>query len=493
MRTQSGPDARAARWAGLSVLLLAAFMDLVDSTIVTVTLPAIRADLHASYAQIQWVVAAYQLAFGLLLISGGRLGDMVGRKRVFLVAVAGFVAASAGCGLAAGPAVLIACRALQGAAAAVMVPQVLSMVQVTFPPHERPAALAAYGGTAGLAAVSGPLLGGLLTHADVAGLHWRSIFLVNVPVGLVALALGGVLLAEQRAAARPRLDGLGVVLLMAALLLVTGPLVQGPESGWSMWLLGALGGAALAITGFVARERRLTAHGGFPLVPLHLFTLRAFVAGVGATVVFFSGIVGFFVVFVLFLQQQGWEVLRIGLAIAPFSLGVALGSGVSVPLAPRHGRSVAVLGSLLVAAGMAALGLVVPSAGADARVLIPPLALAGLGMGLFVAPLVDIALAGIPAADAGAASGVLNSANQLGGAIGVAVVGLVSFGVSHARTAGLSPHLPRTLVWETGVFLLAGALSTLLPPRAIRSPGQEVHGQNTRAVPTPTLEKEGSR
>ena len=387
MGTGTRRDAVGARWAGLSVLLLAAFMDLIDSTIVTVALPAIRADLHASYAEIQWVMAAYQLAFGLLLISGGRLGDMVGRKRVFLVAVASFVAASAGCGLATGPALLIACRALQGAAAAAMVPQVLSMIQVTFPPRERPAALAAYGATAGLAAVSGPLLGGLLTHANAAGLGWRSIFLVNVPVGLVALALGGPLLAEQRAPARLRLDGLGLVLLVAALLLVTGPLVQGPEAGWSMWAPVSFGGAALAIAGFVAQERRLTARGGFPLLPLHLFTLRAFVAGVVVTVVFFSGIVGFFVVFVLFLQQQGWDVLGIGLVIAPFSLGVALGSGISVPLAPRRGRGVAVVGSLLVAAGMAGLGLIVRSAGADAGLLIPPLALAGLGMGLFVAPL----------------------------------------------------------------------------------------------------------
>jgi MFS family permease len=289
---------------------------------------------------------------------------------------------------------------------------------------------------------------------------------------------------------------------VAALLLVTVPLVQGREAGWSMQLLLALAGAGFAGAGFVAWERRTAAVGGFPLVPPHLFTLRAFVAGLAVTVVFFSGIVGFFVVFVLFLQQQGWDVFGTGLAIAPFSLGVAVGSGVSVPLAPRHGRRVTVVGSLLVAAGMAALGLVLRSQGAEGALLVLPLALAGAGMGLFVAPLVDIALAGVPAPDAGAASGVLNSANQLGGAIGVAVVGLVSFGVSPGAPAP-SPVLPRTFVWETAVFLLAAALAALLPPRARMSPGRDAQGEELPAAPdvptTPTattsrtLSKEGSR
>jgi EmrB/QacA subfamily drug resistance transporter len=493
MTTQTRPPVPGARWGSLCVLLLAAFMDLVDSTIVTVALPVIRTDLHASYEQIQWVVAAYQLAFGLLLITGGRLGDIAGRKQVFIAAVACFVAASAGCGLAGDPDLLITFRALQGAAAAAMVPQVLAMIQVTFTPGQRPKALAAYGATAGMAAVTGPLLGGTLTQADVAGLGWRVIFLVNLPVGVIALAVGAVLLREVRAPLRPRLDVPGLVLLVAALLLVTGPLVHAREWDWSSWGSAAPLAGAATLAGFVAWERRLTAHGGSPLVPPHLFTRRAFVAGVAVTVLFFSGIVGFFVVFVLFLQSQGWDVLRTGLAIAPFSVGVAVGSGVSVPLAPRFGRAITILGSLIVAAGMAALRVVVEHGATGAWPLVGPLALAGLGMGLFVAPLVDITLAGVPHPDAGAASGVLNSANQLGGALGVAVVAIVFLGVGNSGSADPSPSLSRTLVWESCVFLLAACVSTLLPPRALTSPADDAHEGPIRASSARSLAEEGSR
>src|ERR1700729_274822 len=219
----------------LIILLLAAFMNLLDVSIVNIAIPSIQRNLHASYADVQWALAGYTLAYALVLITGGRLGDTYGRKRLFLIGVAGFTIISALCGAATGPGMLIGCRVAQGAMGAIMVPQVLSVIQVIFPPHERIKALAGFGVTAGLGTVSGPLLGGLLIQHNLVGLGWRPIFLINVPVGLLAVVASAVLIPESRAPRRPRLDPGGVALISAALLLLLYPLVQGRELGWPVW------------------------------------------------------------------------------------------------------------------------------------------------------------------------------------------------------------------------------------------------------------------
>src|ERR1700689_3497369 len=223
----AGEGADPRRWLTLVILLLAAFMNLLDVSIVNIAIPSIQRDLHASYADVQWALAGYTLAYALVLITGGRLGDILGRKRLFLAGVIGFTVLSALCGAAQSPGMLIACRVVQGAMGAIMIPQVLSVIQVIFPPAERIKALAGFGITAGLGTVSGPLLGGLLIQHNLFGLGWRPIFLINVPVGIIAIAASAVLVGESRAARRPRLDPGGVLLITAALLLLLYPLVQG--------------------------------------------------------------------------------------------------------------------------------------------------------------------------------------------------------------------------------------------------------------------------
>lgn len=244
------------RWLAFAVLLLAGFMDLLDGTIVFVALPTIARDLGATFASLEWVVAGYTLAFALTLITGGRLGDIYGRKRVFLVGVAGFTLASVAAGLAPTAEMLIASRVVQGAMAGVMVPQVLSIAQVIFAPRERFAAFALYGIVLSLAAVVGPLLGGLLTELDLAGLGWRPIFLINFPVGVITVAAAVRLVPESRSPHPLRLDLVGVGLISAALLLLLYPLIEGQTLGWPAWTFAAMALSIPVFAAFAIWERR---------------------------------------------------------------------------------------------------------------------------------------------------------------------------------------------------------------------------------------------
>lgn len=271
------PDPR--RWLGLVVVLLAAFMDFIDVTIVVIAAPVIQADLGASYAGVQWLLAGYTLPFGLLLVTGGRLGDLAGRKRVFLAGVLGFTLASAWCSLAGSIGMLIAARVAQGMAAGLMVPQVLATIQVSFPPAERPRAYGLYGAVAGLAFSAAPILGGLLLTQDLWGLSWRSVFLINLPVGVLAVAAGAVLLGESRAERRPRLDLGGVAIVTTGLLLVLYPLIQGNDLGWPAWTWLMTAAALPVLAAFVWYERHQERRGLLPLVPVSLLRRRSFGAG----------------------------------------------------------------------------------------------------------------------------------------------------------------------------------------------------------------------
>jgi EmrB/QacA subfamily drug resistance transporter len=432
------PDPR--RWKALGVLLLAAFMDLVDASIVNVAIPSIQRDLGASYASIQWVVAGYILAFALVLITGGRLGDIYGRKRLFLIGTAGFTLSSLLCGLAPSPEMLVGSRVLQGAAAALMVPQVLSIIQVSFSPRERGAAFGLYGAVTGLAATAGPLLGGLLIQANLFGLDWRPVFLTNLPIGIVAFAAALAVVRESRASHALRLDPVGVVLITVALLLVLYPLVQGRELGWPSWTFAAMAASIPAFILFALYERRKTRIDGSPLVELGLFKQRGFVAGLLVGLIFFAGISSFFLVYTLFLQiGLGFTPFDTALIGLPFSLGVAAASGASIKLAPKFGRKVLSAGTLLLAVGMAGLALTITLAGdgLNGWHLVPGMLVSGLGMGIVVPPLVDIILAGVPRRDSGSASGVANTTMQIGGALGIALIGVIFFGLltNHAPVA----------------------------------------------------------
>jgi EmrB/QacA subfamily drug resistance transporter len=455
------------RWLSYLVLLMAGFMDLLDTTVVNVAFPSIQRDLGASLAAVQWVVAAYALAFGLLLVTGGRLGDLYGRRRMFLLGVAGFTLASALAGAAPSPGLLIIGRAFQGAAAAIMVPQILATVQVIFSATERQAAYGLYGGVTGLAAVAGPLVSGYLVARDPFGLAWRSIFLVNVPLGLAALVLAARLVPESRAPNARRLDLVGVALLSAALLGVLYPLVQGRELGWPWWT------AVLALVSlpmfvwFLRHEHRLTLTDASPLVPLGLFRERAFSAGLLTSLVFFAGTGAFFLIVTATLQfGLHYPPLRAGLAWLPFSIAAAVGSGLSVPASRRLGRRILQAGAAVFMLGLLLLEVAFHrTAGSIGPTgLLIPLATCGLGMGLVVAPLVDVILGGVHEHDAGAASGVLGAVGQLGQAIGISAIGTAYFALLGAPSPGsYTRALELTLVGEAAVFAACIGLMFLLP------------------------------
>src|SRR5512140_148572 len=403
------PDPR--RWLTLIILLLAALMNLLDVSIVNIAIPSIQRDLNASYADVQWALAGFTLAYALVLITGCRLGDTFGRKRLFLIGVTGFTIMSALCGAAQSPGQLIAFRVVQGAMGAIMVPQVLAVIQVIFPPAERIKALAGFGVTAGLGTISGPLIGGLLIQHNLWGLAWRPIFLINVPVGIIAVAASAVLVRESRAPSPPRLDPVGVGLVTAALLLLLYPLVQGRQLGWPAWTFFSMAASAPVFALSVWYERIKERRDGSPLVPLRLFGERGFSAGMAIAVTFFMGIASFGLVLTLFLQLGlGFTTLHAGLTFLPFSLGVLSSSGAAARLAPRFGRGVTMAGALIMAAAM--LGLIVAVHHYGAAV---------------IAPLADIVLDRVPHQDAGSASGVFNTGLQLGNSIGIAVIGVIFF------------------------------------------------------------------
>jgi EmrB/QacA subfamily drug resistance transporter len=455
------------RWLALMVLLLAAVMDLIDISIVTIALPTIREELHAGAAALEWTIAGYTLAFAVGLITGGRLGDVYGRRRIFLLGVAGFTTASLLCGLAWSPEVLIAARVVQGAMAALMVPQILSTIQAAFPPEERAKAFGMYGAFVGIAAVGGPLLGGLLVQADLFGLGWRPIFLINLPIGLITLAAAWALVRESRDAHPPRLDLAGVGLVTVALLLLLYPLVEGHELGWPTWTFVAMAASLPVLALFATQQARRARRGHSPLIPLGLFRQRAFTGGVLAALTFFSGVVSFFLVLTLTLQVGlGFSPLHTALTFVPWSLALAAAAGASVQLAPRLGSRLTTAGALLMAAAMGGVLLTVDHFGDELSSwwLAPSLALGGVAMGMVAPTLVDVTLAGVVTRDAGSASGVLNTVLQLGGAIGVALIGVIYFDV--ASSEGFVDALRDSLWFEIGVYVLSALAMLLLPRRA---------------------------
>lgn len=432
------------RWLALTVVLVAAFMDLLDVTIVNVAVPSILRDLDAGYAQVEWVVTGYVLGFAAMLITGGRLGDLYGRRRMFLIGMSGFTLASLLCGAAADPAILIGARFVQGAMAGLMVPQILAIIHVTFPPSERGKVFGLYGAIAGLASVAGLVLGGALVEWNPAGLEWRPIFLVNVPVGLVALWVASSVIRESRSPVAKRLDLFGAVLAIAGVLMLVYPLTEGRSLGWPLWSFALMGGGAVVLALFVAYERRRR-HS--PLVVLELFRRRAFSAGLLVLVFFWIAMGAFFLVWTLYLQAGlGWSPLHAGVTAVAFAVGAGAGAGLSVQVfVPRFGRRTLMGGALVNAAGFAGYAFVAAHYGPDVRSLqmILPLFAAGAGFGLFVAPMIDLVLTDVPVEDAGSASGVLNSTQQIGMAFGVALVGVVFFGqLDHGSNYGVEQVTP---------------------------------------------------
>ena len=342
------------RTIALLVVLLAFFMDVLDSTIVNVAIPSIQENLGASYSAIQWIIAGYALAFALFLITGGRLGDILGYKKVFMAGIVGFTAASAFCGFATTTEMLIGGRLVQGLMAAMMVPQILSTIQIMYTTfEERRSVSAFYGGLAGVATVTGPILGALLISGDLWGLGWRAIFLVNVPVGIGATILAAIYLPNAKSPHPLRLDLVGVVLILVAMLLLMYPLIEGRQLDWPAWVFASMVASLPAFVLFGWWQVRKDRRDGSPLVVPALFTKQSFVAGIATSGSLFAIVYGFFLVLTLFLQVGlGYSVLKAGLTGIPFSLGVAVSAGSSGPLlVPRFGRNIVSAGPLVMADG----------------------------------------------------------------------------------------------------------------------------------------------
>lgn len=471
----STPDARPAaapyrwRWLVLAAVLTAEVMDLLDATIINVAAPSIAGDLGGSTTALQWTIAGYTLAFAIMLITGGRLGDIVGRRRMFLLGAAGFTLASVACALAGSMEVLIASRVAQGLLGAVMIPQGLGMIKTVFPPKEVAGAFGAFGPVMGLSAVCGPILAGVLIDADLFGTGWRMIFLINVPFGLAALFLGARFMPESRAARRPRLDVVGMVLVGVAASLLIFPLVQGREYGWPAWTFAMLASALPVLGLFVVHERR---RGDSALIEPSLFRNRAYTSGLAVLVSFFAGLGGFMLTFNVFTQGGlGYSPMRAGLALGPWSLGMAVGAAVAGgALVPRFGRRVLHAGLVLLVVGV--VGLVATLQLTDQPGiwdLAPATFVAGLGAGLVIAPLFDIVLAGVEEHEVGSAAGVLAAVQQLATALGVAVLGTLFF--DSLPELGFLAAMRLTGWAVAGVFAIGIPLALLLP-RSVRAESQ---------------------
>lgn len=463
------------RGAALGVLIFASFMDLLDTTIAQVALPTIGAELRATPAQLEWTLSGYLLAFAVLLVTGGRLGDRFGRRTVFLVGVSGFTLASAAASAAWSGDALVAARVLQGGFAALMVPQLLSTLQALYEPHERTAVVGIIGGVSGLSAVIGPVLGGWLLTADVAGLGWRVVFLLNVPVGVVIAVLAALLVPNTRSPRPPSVDPGGVLLATGAVFALLFPIVQGRSLGWPVWGWALLATGVALAAAVVLLGRRREAAGRAALLPTRLFRDRGFASGVVVQAAFQGAMNAVTVILLIYVQAGlGFSALGAGLTLLPFSLGAFAGVAAAVPLTPRLGRWLLLAGAVLQCAGVLVVMALVTSAGRSLTgwTLAIPFAVMGAGLSLLIVPLVDVALATVPLAEAGAASGVYSTFQQLGAATGIAVSGAVFFGVVGADLTRSS--LERGFLagaWVSVAGYALAALATVLLPdrRAVRA------------------------
>jgi EmrB/QacA subfamily drug resistance transporter len=456
------------RWLALPVLLTGAFLPILDFNVVNLALPAIRKNLGATSGEVQFVISAYAATYAVFLITGGRLGDWLGRKRMFLLGVAGFTLASIICGIAWSPGSLITGRILQGLAATVMAPQVLASIRVLFPPSEQGKALGLYGATFGLANIVGQILGGILVSAQPFGFPWQAIFLINVPVGVVALIGGWLFLADSKADRAQRLDFGGVILLSATLGLVVYPLVEGRENGWPSWALAMLGVSPVALFAFIRFEQRLVARGGSPLVNISLVRQRAFAIGVGMALLYYM-LSAFYLAFSVYLQG-GLHLTPgdAGLRTVPFGIGYFLASFAAARIMKRFGPRALTLGFLIQVLGFGTVILNV--AGVFFGALETGLVVAGIGFGIVMPSVIKAVIGGIDPRHAGLASGIIISTFQIGAALGVAIVGGVFFSVLGSRldVASYSRAFAVALGCNVALLTIAGVLSLWLPGERTR-------------------------
>jgi EmrB/QacA subfamily drug resistance transporter len=442
-------------------------MDLLDGTVVNVAAPSIHRELHTSSTALQWIVGGYPLALAVGLLIGGRLGDRFGRRRMFLIGMIGFTAASALCGLAPTTGVLIAARLVQGLAGAMMIPQGLGVIREVFPADELPKAFGLFGPVMGSAALLGPIIGGGLVSLNLLAGAWRPVFLINVPLGLLGTVGANRLLPRISVRHVERLDLVGALLAAVASLAVIYPLIEGRALGWPAWTYASIAGGVVLFAVFAGHLLRLRRLGRDPLVEPSIFAHRGYSAGALVLMLYFGAMIGVVLALTLFLQLgEGYSAIHAGLTMAPFALGTAISAPVGGGLVDRvGGRMLVQLGGLVSLLANAGLALILSSTShVSTWGLAGPLLVWGIGMGLFIVPAFDTIIAAVSDAETGSASGALNAIQQLGGAIGVAVLGTIFF--SALRHHGFAVSLRDTVWWEVAGLGLMLVLSPLLPARA---------------------------
>jgi MFS family permease len=448
-------------WAILAIVLVADIMDLLDSTITTIAAPTISAQLHGGPGLIKWLGASYALALGVLLVAGGRLGDKFGRRRTFLIGIAGFTAASLACGLAWDPASIIVARLAQGAFGALLIPQGFGILGAVFPRAAMGKAFSAFGPVLGLSAVGGPLLAATLIDANLFGLSWRPMFLINIVLGVAGLAAATRLLPRDRGDAAVTVDVAGAALLAGCMLGLLDGLIQGSTDGWTAGPVAALAAGVACFAAFCQRQRTAAA----PLIKPSLLRNRGFTAGLLMGVIFFAAVAGLVYAVSLFLQRGlGDSPLRAAVTgFAPMAAGIVVASVLCMNLITRLGRTLSLAGIAIAVAGTGWLLAIVAHDGTSAStaVLAPAMAVIGLGMGAAFGTLYDIAIGDIDPAEAGSASGSLSSVQQLANALGPAVVTSIYFG---ALAGGQVHAMTVSLLAVIGIGV-ASALAVPLLPR----------------------------
>jgi len=443
------------RWWVLATVVAAQFMFGVDAFIVNVAIPTIAAELHASPAQIEAVIAIYLIAYATLVVTGGRLGDIYGTRTVFIAGVAGFSVTSLWCGLAQSGSELITARLAQGATAALMVPQVLATLHLLFSDGARARAFGIYGIVLGLAGAVGFMLGGALVTLDLAGLGWRVVFFVNLPCGIVIIIAALKIMPTVPRRVGTRLDIPGAVVLFIGLLCLIGPLLFGHDLGWAQWIWLVMAVGAAVVAAFVRLERAVARRGGMPLIDLSLLSDRAFMRGLVAVFFFFFANLSFYLVMTMFMQQ-GLQIppLEAGLVFVPLALTFVVASRHSAARAKHRGTLVLIEGCGLQIVALAAL---VATVNVLAAPSVPTLTLLlmifGYGQGLVMAPLSSAVLSTVTPASAGAGSGMYGTTTQIGNAAGVAAIGAVFFAVETMISARVA------LVAACALFVLSIAIS----------------------------------
>ena len=454
------------RWRSLPLILAATFMGLFDVFVVNVAAPSIQGDLKVGQGGLELVVAGYSFTYAAGLVTGGRLGDLFGRRRMFVLGMSIFTVASLLCGVASGEAMLIGGRLLQGAGASLMIPQVLAIITTSFPPAERAKAFSYFGLTIGLGAASGQILGGVILDANFFGLEWRPVFLVNVPIGIVAVIGTLKLVRESRSTVAEKLDPTGLVLLVTGLGTLLVPLVLGRSEGWPIWSYVLLIASVPLLVAFVVWELRVDRAGGAPMLRLSLLKGRPVMTGLGINLGYFAFFGSFLYALTLFLQLGLHNSpLRAGLTFAPLGVAFMAFSILGRPYVAKYGSRVVTFGAVMSLLGLIGLVLTIRSQGLATSTLdvSPWAALCGVGNGLVVPSLIASVLAGVPANEAGSVSGALTTTQQFANALGVAVVGIVFYDRLGPKGNDYVSAMTAAVFIDVVLVALSLALTFLLP------------------------------